>query len=118
MHGRYDCAAGGVTTSTVPLMPGAWKPGSEFNTPLMCPIPDWCIGGSFENGSSICAPGHDPAYPYCSVSHFLKETALLSSSSHRALVPSSTRALPRPLLPSSPRALTPSFPRRPLNSLL
>jgi len=48
-------------------MPGGWKSGNKFNTPLMCPIPEWCIGGALGTSTSICAPGHDQAYPYCSV---------------------------------------------------
>ena len=60
-----------MTTRTAPLEPGYWKPGAEYDTPKLCPEPEFCIGGSLEPANatsiSICAVGHDPAIPYCSI---------------------------------------------------
>ena len=51
----FDCAAGGTTTESTPLLPGYWRPGSSYARLLECPDREgWCAGGV---DGDICVEG-------------------------------------------------------------
>ena len=62
----------GKSTDSVPLKPGFHKLDKTLNTPLVCPDPEWCIGGALDDDDSICSEGHDSAFAFCSVCTILR----------------------------------------------
>ena len=65
----YDCAQGGTTTATTPMLSGFWRVNTNSDTLLTCRRSEFCLGDS-------CREGHEGAYcSKCTSKYFESVTA-------------------------------------------